>query len=126
MLDKAKALSSELIRLRRDIHRHPELSFQEVRTARLVAETLQEIGSHIAAGGIAARQVGSPAQGAWLGAVIRDRGAAAPPAATRLAADIEGTSAYRQIEIARRGMDRIPNRFSLQPTQSKTNLRKPF
>jgi amidohydrolase len=44
MLDKAKALSSELIRLRRDIHRHPELSFQEVRTARLVAETLQEIG----------------------------------------------------------------------------------
>jgi amidohydrolase len=44
MLDKAKALASELIRLRRDIHRHPELSFQEVRTARLVAETLQEIG----------------------------------------------------------------------------------
>lgn len=44
MLDKAKALSSELIRLRRDIHRHPELSFQEMRTARLVAETLQEIG----------------------------------------------------------------------------------
>jgi len=44
MLDQAKALSTELIRLRRDIHRHPELSFQEVRTAQLVAETLQEIG----------------------------------------------------------------------------------
>jgi amidohydrolase len=44
MLDKAKQLSSELIRLRRDIHRHPELSFQEFRTARVVAETLQEIG----------------------------------------------------------------------------------
>ena len=44
MLDKAKSLSEELIRLRRDFHHHPELSFQEVRTARLVAETLQEIG----------------------------------------------------------------------------------
>jgi amidohydrolase len=44
VLEKAKSLSNELIRLRRDIHRHPELSFQEVRTAKLVAETLQEIG----------------------------------------------------------------------------------
>ncbi|GIK38638.1 MAG: amidohydrolase [Chloroflexota bacterium] len=44
MLDKAKALSQEIVRLRRDIHRHPELSFQEVRTAKIVAETLQEIG----------------------------------------------------------------------------------
>ena len=44
MLDQAKALAPELIRLRRDIHRHPELSFQEVRTAQIVAETLQEIG----------------------------------------------------------------------------------
>lgn len=44
MLDQAKALSQELIRLRRDFHRHPELGFQEVRTARVVAETLQEIG----------------------------------------------------------------------------------
>lgn len=44
MLDQAKNLTSELIRLRRDIHRCPELNFQEVRTARLVADTLQEIG----------------------------------------------------------------------------------
>ncbi|MCB0156306.1 MAG: amidohydrolase, partial [Anaerolineae bacterium] len=44
MLDKAKALAPELVRLRRDIHRHPELSFQEVRTAKLVADTLAEIG----------------------------------------------------------------------------------
>lgn len=44
MLDQAKNLSDELIRLRRDIHRHPELSFQEVRTAKVVADALQEIG----------------------------------------------------------------------------------
>ena len=44
MLDQTKNLTSELSRLRRDIHRHPELKFQELRTARLVAETLQEIG----------------------------------------------------------------------------------
>lgn len=44
MLERAKSLHDELIRLRRDIHRNPELGFQEFRTAALVAETLQEIG----------------------------------------------------------------------------------
>jgi amidohydrolase len=44
MLERAKSLHDELIRLRRDIHRNPELGFHEFRTAALVAETLQEIG----------------------------------------------------------------------------------
>jgi len=44
MLNKAQALSSEIIRLRRDFHRHPELSFQEYRTAGIVADMLAEIG----------------------------------------------------------------------------------
>jgi amidohydrolase len=44
MLDKAQKLSEELTRLRRDIHQHPELGFEEFRTAALVSDTLTEIG----------------------------------------------------------------------------------
>ena len=46
MYDKAKAIQDELVRLRRDIHQHPELGFQEFRTAALVADTLAEIGGY--------------------------------------------------------------------------------
>jgi amidohydrolase len=43
-LDRANALKDKLVAIRRDLHMHPELSFQEVRTAQRVAETLHDLG----------------------------------------------------------------------------------
>jgi len=42
--ERAQALQNELVRLRRAIHQRPELGFREVETARLIADTLQELG----------------------------------------------------------------------------------
>ncbi|HSH01671.1 MAG TPA: amidohydrolase [Anaerolineae bacterium] len=50
MLEKAQALQNELVRIRRDIHAHPELGFEEVRTSQLVADTLEEIGIKVTKG----------------------------------------------------------------------------
>lgn len=44
ILAQAQALSSQLTAWRRDIHMNPELSFQEHRTARLVADELAALG----------------------------------------------------------------------------------
>ncbi|MFN3734308.1 M20 aminoacylase family protein [Comamonas testosteroni] len=41
---------SEFVSLRRDLHAHPELGFEEVRTAALVAETLQSWGIDVHTG----------------------------------------------------------------------------
>ena len=50
-MDKVLALSdqieAEVIRIRRDIHKHPELSFKEERTARLVADRLRLMGVQV-------------------------------------------------------------------------------
>jgi amidohydrolase len=44
MLERAQKLTDLLVELRRDLHRHPELSFQEYRTAQRVAKRLTELG----------------------------------------------------------------------------------
>ncbi len=43
-LDRANELKDKLIAIRRDLHQHPELAFQEVRTAQKVADTLHDLG----------------------------------------------------------------------------------
>src|SRR5262245_47925072 len=49
-LDEAEALRDKLVAIRRDLHMHPELGFQEVRTARMVAEQLGALGYEVMTG----------------------------------------------------------------------------
>ena len=49
-LAEAQALQDELVAIRRDLHAHPELGFQEVRTAGVVAEKLSELGYEVVTG----------------------------------------------------------------------------
>ena len=46
----AEAIHQEMIERRRDFHRHPELGFQEVRTAGIVASELNELGLEVQTG----------------------------------------------------------------------------
>ncbi|MFM2399986.1 MAG: hypothetical protein RL341_2143, partial [Pseudomonadota bacterium] len=50
LLDAMRAQTGEFVSLRRDIHRHPELAFEEHRTAALVAEKLEAFGYSVARG----------------------------------------------------------------------------
>ena len=54
MQNEIKALAAdvfpEVVRLRRTIHRNPELAFEEVETARLVKETLEPLGLDVQTG----------------------------------------------------------------------------
>ena len=44
---RAKAVAPRVVEWRHDIHEHPELSFQEARTAALVAAHLRRIGLEV-------------------------------------------------------------------------------
>jgi amidohydrolase len=50
MLEKARKIQEQLVAWRRDFHMHPELGFQEHRTAKIVAETLEEMGLRVETG----------------------------------------------------------------------------
>ncbi len=56
-LAEAEALAPQLVAWRRDLHQHPELGFQEIRTAGLIAAHLKELGWRCAPG--------SAAQASW-------------------------------------------------------------
>ncbi|MBI5032488.1 MAG: amidohydrolase [Chloroflexi bacterium] len=43
-LTRAQAMKDKLITIRRDLHSHPELGFQEVRTAHRITDTLHDLG----------------------------------------------------------------------------------
>lgn len=49
-LNKARELEPQIVAWRRDIHMHPELGFEEVRTANLVADNLRELGLEVEVG----------------------------------------------------------------------------
>lgn len=59
LMDKARDMEDQLVEWRRDFHKHPELGFEEHRTARKVAEALRDMGIEIEVGvaetGIVAR-----------------------------------------------------------------------
>ena len=48
--DDAAALMPQLVAWRRDFHQHPEMGFQEVRTAGIVAEHLRDLGLEVSTG----------------------------------------------------------------------------
>ena len=50
MLEQAKSMAEQLSAWRRDFHQHPELSFRELRTAGVVAQTLGEMGLEVQTG----------------------------------------------------------------------------
>jgi amidohydrolase len=49
-LAEAHEIYDEIVSIRRDLHQHPELGFQEVRTARIVAEKLGALGYEVVTG----------------------------------------------------------------------------
>ncbi|MFN0070140.1 MAG: M20 family metallopeptidase [Chloroflexota bacterium] len=48
--DVVEDISGRLIELRRDLHAHPELSFQEFRTAQVIADRLNSLGCEVRSG----------------------------------------------------------------------------
>lgn len=45
--EEIKSLEKEMIQTRRDLHQHPELGYQEVRTSKIIAERLSELGFEV-------------------------------------------------------------------------------
>jgi amidohydrolase len=47
IMDEAQRIQEELVSIRRDLHAHPEIAFNEIRTARVVREKLEQLGIEV-------------------------------------------------------------------------------
>jgi IAA-amino acid hydrolase len=50
LLERARGFENDLVKLRRDLHAHPELSFEEERTAAVAADTVAALGLDVRRG----------------------------------------------------------------------------
>src|SRR5690625_8002671 len=50
LFSRLESLYPDLVRVRRDLHMHPELSFEEVRTTQLIADWLERLGLELRTG----------------------------------------------------------------------------
>ncbi len=72
MLERARGINDQLVSWRREIHMHPELGFQETRTAALVAETLESLGYRVQTGVGRTGVVGERGEGSPVVAIRAD------------------------------------------------------
>ena len=72
MLKEARSIREKLVAWRRDIHRHPELGFEEARTAALVAGVLADLGYRVRTGVGKTGVVGERGEGGPVVAIRAD------------------------------------------------------
>lgn len=72
LLERAQEIGDQIVAWRRDFHAHPELSFQETRTAARVAETLEALGIDVQTGVAKTGVVGNLGAGAPTIAIRAD------------------------------------------------------
>jgi amidohydrolase len=72
MLERARGIKDQLIRWRREIHMHPELGFQETRTAAFVADVLESLGYRVRTGVGGTGVVGERGNGSPIVAIRAD------------------------------------------------------
>lgn len=72
MLKRATSLQAQLVRWRRDFHQHPELGFQESRTAARIAAELENLGLRIRTGVAGTGVIGEIGSGKPIVAIRAD------------------------------------------------------
>lgn len=88
LLQRARGLESDLIELRRDLHRHPELSFRETRTAATAASRAEALGYEVR------REIGR------TGVIAELRNGAGPTVALR--ADMDALPIHEENDVVYR------------------------